>query len=159
MHKISLPSTTGKVKTIILGFCFHESRKNKVLLKAFEVFPNNTNLTFLYKIDIMGFQKVTVGIELTTHHHWFEGIFAETFRTPWCILQKCRIYIRVICENLDYNWVWFVFRHFFSSWYVNWQICPLSFNSAIFLTDFSLEIILTITMDVPYNSNIYKTWI
>ena len=42
---------------------------------------NNTNLTFLYKIEIDGFLKVSakiklfpVGIELTTDHHWFTSV-------------------------------------------------------------------------------------
>ena len=47
-----------------------------------EVFTNNTNLTFLYKIDIGGFlkdfkQKLKLppfGIELRTDCHWFRSL-------------------------------------------------------------------------------------
>ena len=49
------------------------------IIVSIEVFANNTNLTFLYKIDIEGFAKEykiklpPVGIELTTDHHWFRS--------------------------------------------------------------------------------------
>ena len=50
-------------------------------IQSIKVYASNTNLTFLYKIDIYGllrFQQkkkklVPVGIELTTDLHWFSS--------------------------------------------------------------------------------------
>ena len=66
----------------------------------FEVFANNSNLTFLYKIDIEGFSKEQkiklppVGIELTTDHHWFRHLMLTDapFKTPRCKFCTTRMH-------------------------------------------------------------------
>ena len=45
-------------------------------MRSVEVLANNTNLTFLYKIDIeaLKMKLPPVGIELTNDHHWFRSL-------------------------------------------------------------------------------------
>ena len=76
----------------------------------FEVFANNSNLTFLYKIDIEEFSKErkinlpAVGIELTTDHHWFRRLMLTDapFKTPRCKFYTTRMHssrINTACSS------------------------------------------------------------
>ena len=60
---------------------FLSGGKGGGVIQVIEVFVNNINLTFLYKIGIECFKKFQqkiklppVGIELTTDHHWFRSL-------------------------------------------------------------------------------------
>ena len=56
-------------------------------MMSHELFSNNTNLTFLYKINIEGFSKVSAikripsrDIEFTTDHHWYLTYVAVLYK-------------------------------------------------------------------------------
>ena len=93
---ILYPIASGTGHRPPCGYCVLFASTTERLNNAFEVFIFNTNLAFLYKIDIHGFEKVSakiklppVGFELTTPTiKGLQGRCLNHSATQKCVEQK-----------------------------------------------------------------------